>query len=60
MSAPLPVWVEPDAVIPDERQCRDCVNLERCGALFGVNPDNRWCDWSPHRFRQRAAAGGAP
>lgn len=37
--------------LPAGKTCQTCVWLDRCRKLFGVNPDNQVCDWSPCRYR---------
>jgi hypothetical protein len=45
--------VEDDMKLPADKTCGDCRNIKRCQILFGCPTTNRYCDWSPHRFRER-------
>lgn len=46
--------VAADMRLPADKTCADCSHLARCVALFGCASTNRYCDWSPSRFVQRA------
>ena len=36
--------------LPGTKTCGDCAHFNRCSKLFAAKPDNRLCDFSPHRF----------
>lgn len=36
--------------IPRGYTCADCKNVRRCVALFGGNPANKSCHFTPSRF----------
>lgn len=47
-------WWETSMDLPHGKTCSDCVHLDRCVHLFGIFPTNRWCDFSPSLFSQKA------
>ena len=44
--------------LPDGMTCHDCVHVDRCVAMFGVQPSNAYCDFFPRRFSRAAPADG--
>lgn len=38
--------------LPDGVTCGDCIHIKRCSAIFGHEPEDRYCDWFPRRFQQ--------
>jgi len=45
---------DPDKMrLPIGVTCGDCVHIYRCKAMFGHVESDRYCDWSPSRFRAR-------
>lgn len=42
--------------LPNGLTCSDCQHFSgKCSKMFGAEPGNTTCDWSPHRFlRDRA------
>jgi hypothetical protein len=45
-----PKWSEPSMRLPVGKTCAQCIHLPRCVAMFGAQPENRVCDFSPSRF----------
>jgi hypothetical protein len=45
--------------LPAGKTCGDCEASTRCCSLFGRIPEDEVCDWSPSRFRERAAVAVA-
>ncbi len=37
--------------LPADKTCGDCVHIRRCKLIFGHVETDRYCDWSPSRFR---------
>lgn len=43
---------DPDKMnLPVGITCGDCVHIRRCSGMFGHTETDRYCDWSPSRFR---------
>ncbi len=42
-----------DMKLPEGKTCADCGAFKRCALLFGGEPDNTECDFSPSRFAPR-------
>ena len=38
--------------LPISKTCGDCARFNGCKKLFGCNPENEVCDWSPCRFTE--------
>jgi len=39
--------------LPEGESCSTCVHETRCKTMFGVKPENTWCDFFPRRFLKR-------
>lgn len=48
-----------DMRLPPGKSCGDCVNFAYCLRLFQCRYGSEECDWSPSRFRARAALAEA-
>lgn len=44
--------------LPAGTTCGDCVHIRRCTMIFGHTASDRFCDWSPSRFRPAPQATG--
>jgi hypothetical protein len=42
-----------DMKLPPGKTCADCFHLKRCVAIFGGDPVNERCGWSPSKFIER-------
>lgn len=36
--------------LPEGKTCGDCVFVDRCVAIFGHTPEDKYCDWFPRKF----------
>ena len=36
--------------LPKGKKCEDCHFVKKCVAMFGVKPENTYCDFYPIRF----------
>lgn len=51
---------DPDKMrLPEGKTCGDCCHIYRCKRMFGHTETDTYCDWSPSRFFERKAEGGA-
>jgi len=39
--------------LPEDKTCADCVSCRRCCSMFGVTPDDKYCDFHPVRFNEK-------
>jgi hypothetical protein len=53
-----PKWSETSMRLPVGNTCAQCVYLHRCVTMFGAQPANRVCDFSPSRFTLAGERGG--